>query len=501
MTQEIQLDWSRCKLRPFTHQIEGVKKLVGHPTVALFDEMGAGKTKQIIDAACFLYLAGKIDTVLIMCPAQVKDVWIHPQYSQIIEHSFVKGVIHEFSSKSYQWPPSSRGLLWVVSSVELLRRTEHARAMRLLMKGRKTWAIVDESSTISNPKASQTKGVLAVGEKADRRSILNGTPVGHSILGLYSQFKFLDQNILGFKNFFAFRNHHATMGGYQNRQITHFHNIEELQEKIKPFALRRLKADCLDILPKVKLPLIEVRLSKKSWEKYEMMRNEFVAYLQSTQEVSIVTTAPVKSLRLSQICSGFLGGIEGEENQTYTSEIGSELTDAFLDNLEFRLNQEPNFKLIVWCRFRPEIARLELKIKERFPKVLVRVLQGGLSKTARQEAVSLFHPDAPDIPGAAVLIGQPQAGRFGSNFTKCSNVDYLSNDHSFLTRSQSEDRIHRPGQRFQALFQDYVVVGPERERTISGVILKALRQHEELATWVSSRWVSELMQLNDDIPF
>ena len=497
------LDWSKCKYKPFLHQEVGVTKLILDPFFGLLDEMGAGKTKQIIDAACFLYEDKQIDVCLIICPAQVKDTWIHPQYSQIIEHSWTRGIIHEFTSRTKTIPGKERGLLWIVTSVELLRNMDHVSTLLNLLKGRRFWAIVDESSTISNFKASQTKGVMKIKPKACRRSILNGTPVGQSILDLFSQFFFLDERILGFKNFFAFRNHHAVMGGYMNKQVTKFINVEEIQNKIKPHVLRRLKDDCLDILPKMKAPLIEVKLNQSTWEKYVSMREEFVAYLNSTDEVSIVTTAPVKSLRLSQICSGFLGGIADEEDEsiTHTAEISSELTDAFLDNFEFRLKSNPKLRLVTWCRFRPEIARLENKVRERFPQVQVQVLQGGLSKAEREKSVFLFHPDAPDPAGAALLIGQPQAGRFSSNFTKCWTVDYLSNDHSLLTRLQSEDRVHRPGQRFQALFQDYVVVGPNRERTISGIILKNLRTHQDFANWTCSKWTSELMKIDDDIPF
>lgn len=468
----------------------------------LLDEMGAGKTKQIIDAACFKYEHGIIDTVLIICPAQVKDVWLHPQYSQIIQHSFTKGVINEFTSKS-DWI-SSTGLTWIVSSVELLRNPVHVRTLLKLLKTRKFWAVVDESSTISNPRASQTRGVLAIAPKATRRTILNGTPVGNSPLNLYSQFEFLDPNILGFRNYYAFRNRHAKMGGYMNKQVVGFYYLEELQTKIKPFVLRRMKDDVLDILPKMRAPLREVRLTQATWKKYVQMREEFVAYIDDNDSASVVSAAPIKALRLAQICSGFLGGFsdESDESISRTEEIGCELTNDFLENLALRLESEPNYRLIVWCRFRSEIARLERLARERFPQLLVRVLQGGLSKTDRQEAVSLFHPDAPDPVGPALLIGQPQAGRFGLNFTKCSNVDYLSNDYSFLTRSQSEDRIHRPGQRFQAYFQDYVVVGPNRERTVSGIILKALRTHEEIAEWTCSKWRAEIMQEDDiDIPF
>jgi SNF2 family DNA or RNA helicase len=362
---------------------------------------------------------------------------------------------------------------------------------------------MDESSTISNPRAAQTRGVLNLKSRAKKRTILNGTPIGNSILNLYSQFDFLDPMILGFRNYYAFRNRHARMGGYMNKQVVGFYDVEEIQKKIKPFVLRRLKKDCLDILPKMHAPLIEVRLNEDTWKHYKLMREEFVGYISGHSEASVVTAAPVKSLRLAQICSGFLGGFEDEHNstETYTAEIGRELTDAFLANLRFRIETDENFKLIVWCRFRPEIARLARICRESFPELNVQVLQGGLSKSNREEAITLFHPDSPDVKGPSLLIGQPQAGRFGSNFAKCSNCDYLSNDYSLLTRLQSEDRIHRPGQRFQCLFQDYVVVGPNRERTISGIILKSLRVKEDLANWTCSQWVHEIMQEENDVPF
>jgi SNF2 family DNA or RNA helicase len=497
------INWNRSKLTPFEHQKEGIIKLITNPAFSIFDEMGMGKTKMIIDTACFLYEDKQIDTVLIICPAQVKAVWAHPQYSQIIEHSFVKGVIHEFTSKTNSIPSIERGLTWIITSVELLRNTSHVQYLLKLLQTRKFWAVVDESSTISNPRASQTRGVLSIKGKAKRRTILNGTPIGNTPLNLYSQFDFLDPMILGFRNYYAFRNRHAHMGGYMGKQVIGFYNLEEIQSKIKPFTLRRLKKDCLDILEKMRAPLIEVRLNQATWKQYCLMREEFVGYISGHDEASIVTAAPVKSLRLAQICSGFLGGFEDEHDsrESYTAEIGSELTDAYLDNLAFRLETDENYKLITWCRFRPEIARLERRVKERFPQLTVRVLQGGLSRSDRDEAITLFHPDSPDIKGPSLLIGQPQAGRFGSNFSKCSNCDYLSNDYSLLTRLQSEDRIHRPGQRFQALFQDYVVVGPNRERTISGIILKALRTKEELANWTCSKWSEEIMQEENDVPF
>lgn len=502
MINSDQLDWSRCSKIPFEHQKIGVCAFINNEYFGNLDEMGAGKTAQTIWAACFLYEWNVIDTVLIICPAQVKDVWVHPVYSQIVEHSFVQGIVHEFTSYSKRIPDKSRGLTWIVVSVELLRNPVHVRTLSEHLKGRKFWAVDDESSTISNPRAAQTKGALDLTRKACRRSILNGTPYGNSPLNLYSQMQFIHPKILGFKNYYAFRNHHARMGGWMNKQVIGFYNLEELQNKIKPYVIRRLKRDCMDLPDKINAQVREVRLSKSTWEKYVSMRDEFVAFLESADDVSVVSSAPVKALRLAQICSGFLGGVDDGIGEPQTVELSSELTDDFLDYFRFRLDADENFRLIVWCRFRPEIARLERLVRQRFTNVTVRVLQGGLSKVDRDAAKTIFHPDAPDFKGPALLIGQPQAGRFGLNMSKCSNVDRLSNDYSFLTRSQSDDRVDRPGQKNTMLFQEYVVVGPNRERTISGIILKALKHHEDMAKWVSSKWVAELRQeFDEDVPF
>jgi len=287
------------------------------------------------------------------------------------------------------------------------------------------------------------------------------------------------------------------MGGWMGKQVIGFNDIESLQNKIKPFVLLRLKRDCLDLPPRLNAPLKEVRLGSASWKHYVSMRDEFVAFLEDTNDVSIVSSAPIKALRLAQICSGFLGGVEDEEN-TKTVEIGCELTDAFLDYYAFRLDTIERFWLTIWVRFRPEIARLEKLVKQRFPQVVVHVLQGGVSKNARDQAKTLFHPDSPDPKGSALLIAQPQAGRFGSNFAKCSNVDRLSSDYSLLTRIQSDERIERPGQKNTMLFQEYLVVGPNGERTISGIILKALKNHEDMARWVTKRWITEIMQEEND---
>src|SRR6266568_3768316 len=137
------------------------------------------------------------------------------------------------------------------------------------------------------------------------------------------------------------------------------------------------------------------------------MRDEMVAWLTQTH-ASIAGQAITKAMRLAQITSGFLGGIEEvyEETQeevpafmqdedwflkeppaltTFTlerpifhsvQEIGREKLDALLMFFQEHQERDPAFKLLVWCRFRPELYRLNDIFSVKFPHVRVASIVG-----------------------------------------------------------------------------------------------------------------------------
>src|SRR5206468_8771272 len=109
----IQLDWSRCVLPPFEHQKAGIRALLDHPVFALFDEMGAGKTKQEIDADSFLFEAGLIDTVLVLSPASVRAVWAG-EFGEVRKHCFVPHAIQEYHARTPRLRFTPGALNWVV---------------------------------------------------------------------------------------------------------------------------------------------------------------------------------------------------------------------------------------------------------------------------------------------------------------------------------------------------------------------------------------------------
>src|SRR5207245_1764292 len=120
--QMIEIPWQRFKLTPFAHQRVAVEALVRHPAFALFDEMGVGKSKPVVDAACCLYTEGEIDTVLVVCPASVRIVWIDPAYGEVHKNAWVPTEVHEFHARERRvWtdaPKALDHLRWLITNYE-----------------------------------------------------------------------------------------------------------------------------------------------------------------------------------------------------------------------------------------------------------------------------------------------------------------------------------------------------------------------------------------------
>ena len=93
----------------------------------IFDEMGVGKTKQLIDAACELHQRGEIDSVIVITPAACRrGVWTDEQMGELRKHLWdeTPARVTELHGRSRTWrrgPSSDRYLNWVVTNYEYLR--------------------------------------------------------------------------------------------------------------------------------------------------------------------------------------------------------------------------------------------------------------------------------------------------------------------------------------------------------------------------------------------
>jgi SNF2 family DNA or RNA helicase len=506
---------SEWKTKPFDHQIKGVKFLISRPYAALFDEMGSGKSKQFVDTACTLWRHGAIDTVMVVAPSAVKTTWSARESGQIDQHTWVPSYVEEHEASNLRLSPLNKeGLQWIVVSYEFIRNEARLNNLFPQLYGRKVMVVFDESSFIKSHRAAQTKAAKRLRSLCARAYLANGSPINNNIIDLYAPFSILDKNVIGCQNWWQFRNRYCTMGGFQGRQIVGYRDIPQLQQRLAPFILRRLKEDCLDLPPKI-YSVQEIPLSEKTWAAYKEFSKEMLTWLDSRTPM-LTMNAMVKIIRLSQLTSGIAGGLNRSyelmkamgltEESVFTfdeqhedaldSEIDhpdvkiiSEEKHAWITNwLCDRVDDDPSFRVIFWCRFRKEQEVLKSLIESSIPHCNVLRIYGGMKRIVREDTVHQFNSTANSSP--TVLLAQPRAGGLGLNLqANCAWAVYISNDYSLLTRQQSEDRIHRAGQKASVVnYLDLIATGPQGQKTIDHAVRKALMQKDEFAVKTTAYW-------------
>lgn len=323
------LDFTKCRLKPFQHQREDVEWLFQNPYAFIASEMRTGKTKIIIDTAQFLFEANIIDRVVVVTPAPVRHVWSHQEIGELRKHLWasIHATVTDYHSRTRTWvhgPPvekteAKRSLDFFVTNFEFLRSRSRVEYLKLVC-GHRTWFVVDESSFVKNHAAEQTKACVILRNACRRVTLLNGTPLFHSPLDLFSQGNLILGKILDCKYVSQFKARYAiqkpvlVLGGEELKdrwgrtvqKIDKWTNLDDLERRFKPYTIRRLQADCLDLPPKLDPVNLTAMLEPATWRTYKEMRDELVVWLRSDKVVTAATAA-VRVLRLSQITGGFLG--------------------------------------------------------------------------------------------------------------------------------------------------------------------------------------------------
>jgi hypothetical protein len=237
------------------------------------------------------------------------------------------------------------------------------------------------------------------------------------------------------------------------------------------------------------------------------MRDSLIASLADKQATA--SNAMVKGIRLAQITSGLLGGIEaapldlfdGVEPELLGSaypvspddskvvELSTEKIDGLLEWIKYRTLDFPNLRVLIWCRFRPEIRRVTRAL--RAAGYDVSNIIGGQKRPEREAAVREF--TVGDSTKPHIVVGQQEAGGMGLNFITCHYTIYCSNVFSYRSREQTELRTMRKGQMFDCTFVDMIATGPDGQKTIDHHIVKSLREQESVARWTMEDWRRRLL--------
>ena len=474
----------RFKTKPYAHQITALEKSWDKEEYAYFMEMGTGKSKVLIDNIAMLYDKGKINGALIIAPKGVYKNWYsseipthlasHIQYKSVLWTALISKTKQEELNSLFT---SDYNLHVLVMNVEAFSTKKGLQFALKFLNSHNTLMAVDESTTIKTPSAKRTKSILALSKYAKYRRILTGSPITKSPLDLYTQCGFLNEDLLGFSSYYAFRSRYAHMiernfGGRRVQIVKSYQRLDELSKLIEPFSYRVLKEDCLDLPEKIFIKR-EIELTEEQSKLYSTMKQMALATLNGK-----LLTAPnvlTQLMRLHQITCGHFKSDDGK-----TQELKNNRIEELMSILE-----ETEGKVIIWANYIYDIERIVEAIKKEYGDDSIVQYYGAINTDERQKNIERFQDPQSSF---RFFIGNPQTGGYGITLTAANTVIYYSNGYDLEKRLQSEDRAHRIGQKKSVTYIDLIA-----EKTIDEKIVKALRKKidiasqimgEELKSWI-----------------
>ena len=332
--------------------------------------------------------------------------------------------------------------------------------------------LVHNSHRLKTPKSKASLFASQVANKSRRRLALTGTPMPHSPLDIYAQYRAIDSGVFGYDSR-RFRDRYTVSeeinvrkkGVTQVRskddltQIARtigYKNEDELQQKFHSIAFVVAANEVLD-LPETTSNYLRVHLSTRAARIHDELDREFRADVEAGK-ITNATNALTRLLRLQQITSGFAVTENQSTGNEETVEVDQAKADALKDILE---DLSPDENVVVFVRFLHDLD------------VVHRVAQGAgrdsweLSGRRRQLV------DWQRAGG--VLAAQIQAGSMGIDMTAARYCIYYSLGYSLGDYLQSRARVHRPGQTRDVRYIHLIAAG-----TVDETVMGSLRNKENV---------------------
>lgn len=487
------------QVAPWAHQraaFEGSRDLDEY---ALYMEQRTGKSKVLIDTAAWQYSKGKIDGLLLVAPNGVDEDWANiyfdehwPQWAGAPIIAQWNGKLLKKDEAALYEPAKATAFHVLCMNIEAFSSSPKARAAaEKFLRMYRCMMAIDEASMIKDPSSNRTKHLIKLGRLAVSRRILTGTPATQSPLDVFAQFKFLNPHLLGYQSYYAFKARYADLLPEGHGLVMHiqgarrfapqiiakdpngrpqYKNLAELQKLMDPHCFRITRAECGDMPLKV-YATRSVPLTDEQQYYYDRVLEEIS--IEMSHGTLTVQNQLSRLLRLQQITGGFMPVDDGSVGQ---SGLWRGAGPKRLENDRLKvLRQECALlpgKVIVWARFRAELASIAEALCADFGAVAVAEYHGGVTGELRAHARVMFQEDE----RVRFFVAQQASGGYGLKLTAADHVIYYSNDFSLEHRLQSEDRpiaLDKP--------QGVSYLDLQAPGTVDEKIVAALRGKKEVA--------------------
>ena len=414
------------KMKPFEHQLEAINFGLDKEKWLLLDSMGLGKTNSIIWLAETLKRRGIIDHCFIICGVNsLKQNWKKEIQKFSTESAVVLGEYttrtgttrYRSMDKRAQQLKDLIEEFFVITNLESLRDD---RIIEAFKKSANKFGMIafDEAHKAATKTSQQGTNLLKL--EAPFKIAATGTLITNNPLSAYVPLSWTGNDQATLSNY---KSQYCNFGGFADKQVIGFKNLDVLQEEIKQCSLRRtLDQVRSDMPPKtVTLELLEPEEDQRKF--YEAIKE---GVKEEADKIDLKTSsllALTTRLRQASACPSILT----------TQSISSCKVDRCVELIQELTSQGE--KVVVLSVFKETLNELAAKLGEfRFS-----VNTGDIPDPVVASNVDRFQND----PNEQVFIGT--WGKVGTGWTLNSSSYLICLDTPYTAAmfDQGTDRIWR----------------------------------------------------------
>jgi superfamily II DNA or RNA helicase len=411
----------------------------------LADDMGLGKTLQIITFILSQREKRGHTTNLVVVPTSLLFNW-QEEIGKFAPS--IKVMTHYGADRLKAWEHLSEYEVVLTSYGMLLSD------IRFLKNFRFNYVFLDESQTIKNPNSERYKAARLL--QSRNRIVLTGTPIQNNTFDLYSQLSFACPGLLGSKQYFK------DIYAIPIDKFEYGRRAQELQQKIKPFILRRTKKQVAKELPEKTEMVIYCEMDaeqRKIYDAYEKELREFIA-ANDDDDLNKNSMHVLTGLtRLRQICNSPVLLKEG-----YSGDHAVKI-EILTEQIQ---SKSKDHKILVFSQFVEMLDLIKAELEDK--NIPFEYLTGQTKNRAK--AVNNFQQNEE----IRVFLISLKAGGVGLNLTQADYIYLVDPWWNPAAENQAIDRSYRIGQT-----KNVIAVRLICSNTVEEKILSLQKRKNELA--------------------
>lgn len=383
------------------YQIHAVDRGV-QSNLLLSDQMGLGKSLTAIEICKTLFNQCNAPA-LIICPKGIKLQWA----AMIIDQDPTARIAVISMYDPFDFPALEKFDYLIMHYEELVKFNDYFLSWQF------STIVVDEAHRIKNRKAQRTHAVKSL--KAFRKIALTGTPFDRDPSEIWSILNWLDKK--EFSSYWKFFETHIAfdvdfMGYRKNFRIK---DLDKFTAVVRPYMLRRTKAQVMPELPALQFTTVPIELSPAQRKAYDTIKKarDLEADFAELDEPMLIRNALSRLSKLLQCASDPAG-------------LNLSAPSVKLEWLKEWIDDHPLEPVLVFSRYRKTAERAAELIQADS------LIMGGSSSVE-------------PLNRSQRIVATIAAAGEGFDLGHISTAIYLDCEWSSILMSQSQERIDRGG--------------------------------------------------------